>query len=1088
MSSFRSTAVLAAFLGSTLLISCTSSGLPVADGPVPGARGTLVLMSTTDVHGWLLPIDYYTGRETENGLARLVPRIDSIREANPGRTLLFDSGDLLQGNPLNFVHRSPEPGTTHPVALAMNALRYDAAAIGNHEFNYGIEHLDALIDEADFPFVSANIFHHGTDERAYVSAVMLEREVAGRTVRIGVTGVTPPGVHLWDRHNVEGRLEFREIVSSLRPVVEELRADGADLVVVAAHNGLEGSSYDVEATGIAPENAMAELARTVDGIDVIFLGHTHQEVADSVIGGALVLQAKNWAASLAVAEIDLVVDASGDWRVESKRGSIVRPAPGGGSDRLADILAPAHRRTMEYVGRTIGHSIGDWSARTARVEDTPILDLINEIQREVTGADLSAASAFNLTARLPEGPVSVADVAGLYVYDNTLRAVRLSGAQLRAYLEKSAEYYLPCPGGACERVTNPAVPGYNFDVISGVDYTLDISRPVGERVVRLERNGRQVAPDDSFTMAINNYRASGAGGYSMLHSAPVVYDREEGIRELLIREIERRGTIAHEDFHRRNWEIVPSTLAARALAEMTSTGAATPGATAASGDRASSGRTKRLRVLGTNDFHGHLAPTRPGFAEGREVGGASALSGYFTRERAAWEGPTILIDGGDVMQGTVVSNLSEGRATVDVFNEIGYTAAALGNHEFDWGIDVLRARIADAEFAWLGANIYRKGTDSLPDWVRPTATVTLPGCGAGAPACDSVRVGIIGIATQETPTTTRPSNVVTLDFGDEAEAIDRWVPRLREEGADFVIVTAHSGAFCDREDPSRDCHGDIVDVARRLVHRPDLIVSGHTHSVVNTVINGIRIVQAGSYGTRFSIVDLERVTPDSVSTTVPDQPITYVDAITPEPAIVALVERHEAEIRPLVERVVTQVETTLTRQGPEWPLGNLVADAQRAATGTQIALMNNGGIRTELLAGPVRYGDLFRLQPFNNLLVTMELTGAQVLTALEHAVAGSGRVGAHVSGISIEYDPTREPGGRIVSAVLDDGSRLDPEQRYSFTVNDFLAERGDGFAVFGEGTNVIRTGIVDLDALILHLEQLPQPVQPPATGRIRSVR
>ncbi len=214
------------------------------------------------------------------------------------------------------------------------------------------------------------------------------------------------------------------------------------------------------------------------------------------------------------------------------------------SAALRDAVEPGHQATLRFVGRTIGHSTAEWSARTARVEDTPILDLINEVQRSVTGAELSAASAFNLTARLPAGPITVADVAGLYVYDNTLKAVRISGDDLRAYLEKSAEYYLPCRDAACERLTNPAVPGYNFDVISGVDYTLDISRAIGSRVVRLERNGRPVAPTDSFTIAINNYRASGAGGYGMLAGAPVVYDRGEGIRELLIAEIERRGTIS----------------------------------------------------------------------------------------------------------------------------------------------------------------------------------------------------------------------------------------------------------------------------------------------------------------------------------------------------------------------------------------------------------------------------------------------------------------------------------------------------------------------------------------------------------------
>ncbi len=161
----------------------------------------------------------------------------------------------------------------------------------------------------------------------------------------------------------------------------------------------------------------------------------------------------------------------------------------------------------------------------------------------------------------------MADVAGLYVYDNTLKAVRISGKQLREYLEKSAEYYLPCPGARCERLTNPDVPGYNFDVVSGVDYALDLSRPVGRRVARLERNGRPVSPTDSFTIALNNYRASGSGGFSMLIGAPVVYDKGEGLRELLIQEIRRRGSIAPRDVYRKNWEILPAALAAKAAAE-----------------------------------------------------------------------------------------------------------------------------------------------------------------------------------------------------------------------------------------------------------------------------------------------------------------------------------------------------------------------------------------------------------------------------------------------------------------------------------------------------------------------------------------
>ena len=548
----------------------TGEGVSPAPPPVSvgagATSGRLVLMGTTDLHGWLLPYDYYTGKETTYGLAALVPLIDSVRAANPGRTALFESGDLLQGNPLDFVYSRLQPGETHPLVMAMNLVGYDAAAIGNHEFNYGIPHLAQAVSQARFPFLSANIFRAGSAEHAYPASTIVERTVAGRPVRIGVTAVTPPGVLIWDRDNVRGRLDFRDIVASVRPVVTDLRARGADLVIVAAHSGLEGSSYDVAATGVPVENAAAAMAREVPGIDVIFMGHTHRELADTTIDGVLVQQAKNWGTSLAVAEIDLAW-ADGRWTVASKRGKILRPAAGSTSPRLEEALAAAHERTKAYVARRIGTSSAEWTSELARTRDTPILDLINEVQRRVTGAELSSTAAFSLSSRIPAGPITVADVAGLYIYDNTLKAVRISGAQLRAYLEKSAEYYLPCPGSTCERVTNPEVPGYNFDVVSGVDYALDLTKPVGQRVVRLRRDGRDVAAADSFTIALNNYRASGSGGFSMLIGAPVVYDRGEGIRELLIAEIERRVRIDPADVFRKNWEIVPAVLADRAAAE-----------------------------------------------------------------------------------------------------------------------------------------------------------------------------------------------------------------------------------------------------------------------------------------------------------------------------------------------------------------------------------------------------------------------------------------------------------------------------------------------------------------------------------------
>lgn len=522
--------------------------------------------------------------------------------------------------------------------------------------------------------------------------------------------------------------------------------------------------------------------------------------------------------------------------------------------------------------------------------------------------------------------------------------------------------------------------------------------------------------------------------------------------------------------------------------------ASSPGAAPAGGPTAISGAPvvagaevppKRLRVIGTNDFHGHLLPTRPPWAEGREVGGAAVLAAYFAEARAGIDAPTVLLDGGDVMQGTPISNLTRGRATIEFYNAVGYTAAAVGNHEFDWTAEVFAERIAESEFAWLSANIFVAGTDTLPAWGRATETVRLPGCAAGPPACDSVQVGIVGVITRSTPVAAMPSYVAPFDFGDEAEAIDRWVPRLREEGADFVIVVAHEGAVCPAG-AGDDCRGRMIDVVARLAHPPDLIVSGHSHQLLDIAPSGVPLTQSREYGYNISVIDLERVSGDSVAVHVRAQPVTWADEVEPDPAVAALIDRYVREMAPTLYEVVTVLDQPLVRDAPEIPLGNLIADAQRRTTGTQVAIMNNGGIRTELQAGEVQYQDLFRVQPFGNTLVTMTLSGEQLLAAFEHVLRG-GRAGAHISGARMTYRPDAEPNHRLVSATLDSGEPILPGGTYRVTANNFLVDGGDGFWMLAEGSAKDYTGILDLEALIDHLRSLPRPLPHPEIGRITPI-
>jgi 2',3'-cyclic-nucleotide 2'-phosphodiesterase / 3'-nucleotidase / 5'-nucleotidase len=1059
------------------LAGCAAAATPPA-APVPtaaaGAAGdtlSFVLMGTTDVHGRLYNHDYYTGRETDHGLAVLKPVIDSVRAANPGRALLFDSGDLLQGNPLGYVYARQYADRPNPIIRAMNLLAYDAAAIGNHEFNYGLDHLGRAIEQAQFPFVSANIYRHGTNEHAYAPYTLVPLPTPyGDTLVIGVTGNTPPGVHVWDRENVTGILEFRDVVQTVRDVVRQMRGRGADIVVVLSHGGLEGTSYDTVTTGLPAENVALELARQESGIDVIFMGHTHRELADTTVNGVLLTQARNWATSLAAATLSAARGDDGRWRVARKRAEILRPAPARVDHAFLDSLRWEHERTVAWVNARLGTASAGMLAREGRVRDTPIIDFINEVQRRTAGAELSSTAAFQIDAGWPAGEITIAQVAALYPYDNTLKAIRISGAQLRAYLEKSAEYYAGWPAPAGGTVTNFEVPGYNFDIVSGVDYALDISRPVGQRVTRLEYRGQPVRDEQSFTMALNNYRQSGGGGYDMIAGAEVVYDRGEDVRELLIEEVMRRGTIRPEDWFTQSWTLLPAAAADVALREQTArdTRGVAVGAAAETDPR------KRLRVLATNDFHGRLEPMTPTWADGQPVGGAAALATYFRMEREGFGGPTILLDGGDIMQGTPLSNLTRGRSVVDYYNHVGYDAAAIGNHEFDWSPDILRERMAQANHAWLAANILVAGSDTTPGWVRDTATI----------AVGDVRVGVIGLITEETAAKTMAAYVAGLDFVDGAATIDRWVPVLRNAGVDFVIVVAHEGAYCD--EAMTECRGNMIDWARRVAHRPDLIVAGHTHDVVRWVENGIPIIETGMWGTRYGVVDLERVSADSVSVRIRGTPVAWADAVPPDTAMQRLVAAVREEVGPQINQPVGVAAATLERGGGENAMGRLIADAQRWKAGAQIAVMNAGGVRAPVQVGTITWGDLYQVHPFGNMLVLLELRGADLRQVMEHAVRRDA-ADAHISGMTVEFDPSRAAGSRVISMRLADGTRVSGDGVYRVVTNDFLSSgAGDGYAPFARALSETPLGVTDLDALIDYIQSLPQPIQPPQDVRIRA--
>ncbi|HVG29327.1 MAG TPA: bifunctional UDP-sugar hydrolase/5'-nucleotidase [Pyrinomonadaceae bacterium] len=520
-------------------------------------RAWITILSTTDLHGNILPVDYYTNKPDARGLAKAATIIRAARKENPQGTLLVDSGDTIQGTPLEYVHNKMNNAPADPMMLSMNALRFDAMAVGNHEYNFGLGVLAKARGEAHFPWLSANTYKAGTDETYYQPYVV--KELNG--VRVGVLGLTTAGVPSWENRENYAGIEFRAPVAEARKWVEVLRGkERADLVVVAMHMGLEEDLRTGEVTpGQAPhENEAVAVARQVKGIDLILMGHTHREVPDITVGGALLTQANAWGRHVARADVYLERDERGRWRVAAKQARTVPVTERTEVDaEIARIAEPYDREAQGWLARVIGESPAELSAEQASFRDTAILDLIQRVQMEVGKADVSMVANFNPRARLPRGAVSVRDIAGLYIYENTLVVLEVTGRQLKDALEHSAKYFLPyAPGKSAAELVDEKIPGFNFDIAEGVTYDLDLTKPTGQRIQNLRFRGQPLNPAQKLRLATNNYRVNGGGGYTMYKGAPEVFRSSEEIRELIIDWVAEHKRVPSEPTN--NWRLVTS--------------------------------------------------------------------------------------------------------------------------------------------------------------------------------------------------------------------------------------------------------------------------------------------------------------------------------------------------------------------------------------------------------------------------------------------------------------------------------------------------------------------------------------------------
>ena len=530
-----------------------------------GRQVSVTLLATTDLHGNLYPIDYYTGEPAERGLAKTATLIEAVRREN-ANTLLIDCGDTIQGTPLESVYQqyvsrgrlplglrfAGQPLRADPMMLAMNRLGYRAMVLGNHEFNFGLANIERARADARFPWLSANTaLAPGAQLRPFEPYIVETLD----GVKVAVVGLTTPDIPKWEPVEHYRGCRFERIRDALARVLPELeRKHRPDLVVLAVHDDVD-----------------RRLAQSLHGVDAVVFGHTHRQLAGQQVGEVLLVQPRNWGVSLARLDFLLEDRPAGGWKVLDKRSRLL-----GVSQKVpaqAEVLRlaqPYHELAERYLATPVAASAAAMDGRLARVADSPLVDAIHLVQMHYAQAEVSFTALFNPRVAVPKGPVTVRQIAALYVYENELYALQGDGRMVKEALENAARFFQSCPDPACSQgpLLKRGIPGFNYDMAEGVEYEIDLTRTEGQRIVNLRYQGQPLRPAQKLRIAVNSYRAGGSGGYKMFRDAKILWRSSRDVRDLIVAYyLERKKLPARASG---NWRIVPE--AARKLLEQESLG------------------------------------------------------------------------------------------------------------------------------------------------------------------------------------------------------------------------------------------------------------------------------------------------------------------------------------------------------------------------------------------------------------------------------------------------------------------------------------------------------------------------------------
>ena len=1037
------------------------------------------ILATTDLHGRFVNYDYATASDTYGGLNQVSTVIKEEVAKNPN-TIIMDNGDTIQGN-YNHLFLTDEflSSNVNPMVLGMTTIGYDAVTLGNHEFNYGMKTLNTIIEQYETRgtnVLCANIYKDG--ERVFEPYIIKEFE----GVRVAIIGVVTNNITKWDADKLVGYDPTRPD-EEVRKVIDEIKAgEGADIFIVSAHMGLD-PEYN---TG----DGASDIAKLCPEVTMILAGHSHAEVKTEV-NGVLIVQPKNYGQGVAKVELEVektedgvnVVNRTGDLILINKNNNVEE------DEELNAALASYHQTAVEDGKKVIGMLEGSNLAEADEVKGIPqsfvndqgVTDLINEVQLyyseqhlESIGVDtsnihhVSGAAMLSATSNLYSGDITKSDLANIYKFDNKLYTIKTTGKQLKKYLEWTAQLYNTFEEGDLTISFNSDFASYKYDMLAGVKYEINLSKEVGSRIENLKFSDDKAVEDtDVIYLTVNDYRYSSNlaplfddGEHEKVYES--TNDSLSDVRDMIAdyitnvnggtitRKVDNNWKLTGVQYNEQLREEVVKLINDGTLKVELNYGIASEALTwnevsAQLTEKGLTDKLERLRklagtkidVLTFNDFHGNAQESLKNIGSAKLTG---VINSYQEKQNEIYG--VIPVAAGDLYQGTAISNLTHGEPVSAMLKAIGIEASAIGNHEFDWDRTDFDTWQKDGGFDFVAANIVYKDNGELVDFAKPYVIVEKNG----------IKVAFIGIATLDTVTSTKADKIEDLDFLDPVETMDKWSPIVRAEGADVVVSLTH----CSVDVENGVAYGEAADIATNAKD-VDAVIGAHNHKFVNTIVNGRPVVQAGYNGRGLSKISFTFDGDKNLVDVKGDTEELYknVDTLPVNKEVEAMISEFEEKLGPIFAEKVAYLEEKLDhdKYNGVTPLGVSVSEAMRTIAKTQISINNGGGIRRALEAGDVTVGDMYEILPFDNTIVSLEVTGEHLVKLIEHGINPTGFGWGQYAGIKVWYD---EATGKVTSIRLEDGTKVEMDKYYSVAINDFMLTGGDGYDFEG-AINVVNT-------------------------------